>query len=75
MKLSKPCLKNKMRHYLLLNQEEIYLGTPTIMPHLQKVIQAGQDYREYIAGLKYGHNCDQFKKEIYVNLNLYLYSM
>ena len=39
-KLSKPCFKNKMRHYLLqiLNQEEDYVGIPTIMSFLQKVI-------------------------------------
>ena len=39
-KLSKLCFKNKMRHYLLkiLNQEEDYVGIPTVMSHLQKVI-------------------------------------
>ena len=39
-KLSKPCFKNKMQHYLLqiLNQEEDYVGIPTIMSHLQNVI-------------------------------------
>ena len=39
-KLSKPCFKNKMQHYLLqiLNQEEDYVGIPIIMSHLQKVI-------------------------------------
>ena len=38
-KLSKPCFKNKMQHYLLqiLNQEEDYVGIPTIMSHLQKL--------------------------------------
>ena len=39
-KLSKSCFKNKMRHYLLqiLNQEEDYVGIPTIMSDLQNVI-------------------------------------
>ena len=39
-KLSEPCFKNKLQHYLLqiLNQEEDYVGIPTIIPHLQKVI-------------------------------------
>ena len=39
--ISKSCFKNKIRHCLLqiLNQEEDYLGIPTIMPHLQNVIE------------------------------------
>ena len=40
-KLRKLCFKNKMRHYLLqiLKQElEDYVGIPTIMSHLRKVI-------------------------------------
>ena len=41
-KLSRSHFKNKMRHYLLqiLEQEEDYVGIPTIMSHLQKIIQA-----------------------------------
>ena len=39
-KLSKSHFKNKMQHYLLqiLEQEEDYVGIPTIMSHLQKII-------------------------------------
>ena len=38
-KLSRSHFKNKMRHYLLqiLEQEEDYVGIPTIMSHLQKL--------------------------------------
>ena len=38
-KLSRSHFKNKMRHYLLqiLEQEEDYVGIPTIMSHLQKI--------------------------------------
>ena len=57
-KLSRSHFKNKMRHYLLqiLEQEEDYVGIPTIMSHLQKItkiIYGRQDYREYIIGLSY----------------------
>ena len=39
-KLSRSHFKNKMRHYLLqiLEQEEDYVGIPTIMSHFQKII-------------------------------------
>ena len=38
-KLSESCLKNKMRQHLLqiLEQEEDYVGIPTIMSHLQRI--------------------------------------
>ena len=38
-KLSRSHFKNKMRHYLLqiLEQEEDYVGIPTVMSHLQKI--------------------------------------
>ena len=38
-KLSRSHVKNKMRHYLLQNleQEEDFVGIPTIMSHLQKI--------------------------------------
>ena len=55
-KLSRSHFKNKMRHYLLqiLEQEEDYVGMPTIMSHLQKLQKLyRQDYREYIIGLSY----------------------
>ena len=29
----------------------------------------------YIMGLRYMHDCDQFKNGTYVNLKLYLYNM
>ena len=32
-------------------------------------------YRVYIIGLRYRHDCGQFKYSIYVNLKLYLYNM
>ena len=37
--LSRSHFKNKMRHYLLqiLEQEEDYVGIPTVMSHLQKI--------------------------------------
>ena len=34
-----------------------------------------QVYTVYIIGLRYRHDCDQFKYSIYVNLKLYLYNM
>ena len=34
-----------------------------------------QVYRVYIIGLRYRHDCDQFKYGIYVNLKLYLCNM
>ena len=64
-----------MRHYLLqiLDQEEDFVGIPTIMPHLQKVIR--QVYRVCIIGVRYRHDCDQFTYGIYVSLTLYLHNM
>ena len=70
-KLSKPCFKNKLRHYFLqiLNQEEDYYLT------YKKLYR--QVYRVYIIGLRYRHDCDQFtcKYGIYVILKLYLYNV
>ena len=34
-----------------------------------------QVYKVYIIGLRYRHDCDQFKYGIYINLKLYLYNM
>ena len=34
-----------------------------------------QVYGVYIMGLRYRHDYDQFKYEIYVNFKLYLYNM
>ena len=56
LKLSRSHFKNKMRHYLLqlLEQEEDYVGIPTIITFTKKIQKLyRQDYREYIIGLSY----------------------
>ena len=47
------------------------LGIPTIICHTYKKL-CKHVYRVYIIGLRYRHDCDQFKYGIYVN-RPYLY--
>lgn len=73
-KLSKLCFKIKMRHQLLqiLEHKEDYVGIPTIMSHLQKIIQARLQRIQYRLKIQDMIAINLSKQIIYVNLKLYL---
>ena len=74
-KLSKPYFKNKMLTSNSQSGGGLCWHTDYYVSFTKSYIARFIVYRVYIIGLRYRHDCDQFKYSIYVNLKLYLYNM